>query len=174
MKSEVYQRTLGCNVGPSARKLGLRQKSWVVHQDSDPKHTSKITQKLFKTKCWTVLKWPAINPDLNPIEHLWKDLKTAVGWKNLSNLKGLEQLAKEEWSQIPVEWCKKLTDGYRTRFICYFFSKCVLSNIKLRVSIILSSPFVELCLECLRFVPPRFFLCCSNVNKRNMRIPKHL
>ena len=48
MKSEDYQRILERNVGPSVRKLGLRQRSWVFQQDNDPKHTSKSTQKWFR------------------------------------------------------------------------------------------------------------------------------
>uniref|UniRef100_A0A8C4SC68 Transposase n=1 Tax=Erpetoichthys calabaricus TaxID=27687 RepID=A0A8C4SC68_ERPCA len=122
MKSEDYQKILGRNVGPSVRKLGLRQRSWVFQQDSDPKHTSKSTQKWLKTKCWRVLKWPAMSPDLNPIEHLWRDLKIAVGRRRPSNLRNLEQFVKEEWSEIPVERCNKLVDGYRKRLISVIFS----------------------------------------------------
>ena len=123
MKSEDYQIMLERNVGPSVRKLGFRQRSWVFQQDNDPKHTSKSTQKWFKTKRWRVLKWPAMSPDLNPIEHLWRDLKTAVGRRHPSNLRHLEQLVKQEWSKIPLERCKKLIDGCRERLISVIFSK---------------------------------------------------
>ena len=122
MKSEDYQRILECNVGPSVRKLGLRHRSWVFQQDNDPKHTSKSTQKWLKTKRRRVLKWPAMSPDLNPMEsHLWRDLKTAVGRRHPSNLRHLEQLVKGEWSKIPVERYKKLIDGYRKRLISVIF-----------------------------------------------------
>ena len=67
MKSGDYQGILEHNVQPSVRKLGLHRRSWVLQQDNDPKHTSKSTQEWFKTKHWTVLKWPAMSPDLIPI-----------------------------------------------------------------------------------------------------------
>ena len=51
----------------------------------------------------TVLKWSAMSPDLNPIEHLWEDLKTAVGRRHPSNLGELEQFAQEEWVKLLVE-----------------------------------------------------------------------
>ena len=103
MKSGDYQGILEHNAQPSVRKLGLRQRSWVLQQDNDPKHTSKSTREWFKTKRWTVLKWPAMGPDVNPIEHLWGDLKTAVGRRNPSNQGELEQFTQAEWANLPVE-----------------------------------------------------------------------
>lgn len=34
-----------------------------------------------------VMDWPALSPNLNPIENLWEDVKKYVGKKNLSNKK---------------------------------------------------------------------------------------
>uniref|UniRef100_A0A8C5PHJ1 Transposase n=1 Tax=Leptobrachium leishanense TaxID=445787 RepID=A0A8C5PHJ1_9ANUR len=162
MKSEDYQRILGLTVEPSVRKLGLRLISWVFQQDNDPKHTSKSTQKWMATKRWRVLKWPAMSLDLNPIEHLWRDLKIAVGKRRPpSNKKDLEQFAKEEWSKIPGERCKKLIDGYRKPLISVIYPKGVQPNIKLRVPIILSSPFLEFCDIMSNLLFSSLFLFCS-------------
>ena len=59
-------------------------------------------------KSLNVLEWPSQSPDLNPIEHLWRDLKIAVQRRSPSNLTELERICREEWEKLPKYRCAKL------------------------------------------------------------------
>ena len=70
-------------------------------QDNDPKHTAKTTQEWLRDKSLNILEWPSQSPDLNPIEHLWRDLKIAVQQHSPTNLTELEMIYREEWKKLP-------------------------------------------------------------------------
>ncbi len=62
-----------------------------------------------------VLEWPSQSPDLNPIEHLWIDLKMTVHRWFPSNMTELERICKEQWQKIPQSRCTKLVASHPKR-----------------------------------------------------------
>jgi hypothetical protein len=49
---------------------------------------------------------------LNPIKHLWRDLKIAVQQRSPSNLTELERICREEWEKLLKYRCAKLVASY--------------------------------------------------------------
>uniref|UniRef100_A0A8C8C490 Tc1-like transposase DDE domain-containing protein n=1 Tax=Oncorhynchus tshawytscha TaxID=74940 RepID=A0A8C8C490_ONCTS len=112
--NERSKEILDKNLLQSARDLRLGQR-FTFQQDSDPTHTAKTTQKLIRDKCLNVLECPSQSSDLNPIEHLWRDLKIVVKQRSPSKLSELEKICREEWEKLPKYRCAKLVASYPRR-----------------------------------------------------------
>ena len=78
----------------------------VFQQDNDPKHTSKKAKE-----------WPAQSPDLNPIEHLWINVKQGVRTANPKNSEELWQAAKNTWNNNSLSRCRTLIAFMKSRCI---------------------------------------------------------
>ena len=69
--------------------------------DDNPLHTAKTMQKWLWDKSLNVLEWHSQSPDLNPIEHLWRDLKTTVQKHSPPNLTELKGSAEKNGRNSP-------------------------------------------------------------------------
>ncbi|KAG2466509.1 TCB1 transposase, partial [Polypterus senegalus] len=114
MTAVMYRDILDENLLQSAldRRLWRR---FIFQQDNDPKHTAKISKEWLQDNSVNVLEWPSQSPDLNLIEHLWRDLKMAVHRRFPSNLMELERCCKEKWSKLAKDRCAKLVASYSKR-----------------------------------------------------------
>lgn len=122
MNAAKYRDILDENLLQSAQDLRLGRR-FTFQQDNDPKHTAKITKEWLHNNSVTVLEWPSQSPDLNPIEHLWRDLKMAVHQRLPSNLTELERICKEEWQRIPKSRCEKLVASFPKRLMAVLDQK---------------------------------------------------
>ena len=53
----------------------------VFMYDKAPCHTARICTNFLSTQQFAVLDWPGNSPDLNPIEKLWKIIKSRLDRK---------------------------------------------------------------------------------------------
>ena len=52
---------------------------------------------------------------MNPIKHVWRDLKIAVQQRSPSNLTELERICREEWEKLHKYRCAELVASYPRR-----------------------------------------------------------
>nr|KAF6310699.1 hypothetical protein mMyoMyo1_008757 [Myotis myotis] len=74
-------------------------------QENAPCHGACIVQEWFQEHegDFTLLRWPPESPDLNPVEHLWDEIKRAIRQlvPQPSNLTELDSAIHQAWCQIP-------------------------------------------------------------------------
>ncbi|KAK3512401.1 hypothetical protein QTP70_008741 [Hemibagrus guttatus] len=100
MNAAMYRDILDEDLLQNVLDLRLGRR-FILQQDNNPKHTAKITKEWLRDNSVNVLEWTSQGPDLNPIEHLWRDLKMAVQRRSPSNLMELERSCREEWEKLP-------------------------------------------------------------------------
>ncbi len=117
MDTEQYCEILDRGVVESFEKLEMAEGERMFQQDNDPKYTSRKATKWFEDNNIEVMAWPAQSPDINPIEHLWVDLKKALK-KYPTPAKGVHELWErvvEEWNGIELKMCQNLIESMPRR-----------------------------------------------------------
>lgn len=119
MNHVLYLNILKNNLKLSAQNLGIGN-TFVFYQDNDPKHTACNVRLWCLYNCPHVLKTPPQSPDLNPIEHIWRELEVRLRRYDIKTKNELKIIMMEEWRNIDTEFTKKTCEIYSQTFKkCY-------------------------------------------------------
>ena len=85
--------------------------------DNARPHRGRVANQFLEDEGIERLVWPVNSPDLNPIEHLWDQLKRAVDRRvdDHTNLANLRLLVQQEWDAIPQHRVARLINTMRRR-----------------------------------------------------------
>uniref|UniRef100_A0A914EA58 Transposase n=1 Tax=Acrobeloides nanus TaxID=290746 RepID=A0A914EA58_9BILA len=126
--SPVYRDVLEQHMVPFSRQVYVD--GGIFMQDNDPKHgsphvarSSKLMRAWFRRNRTRVLDHPPQSPDLNPIEHLWEELKRRAKGKKFRNKDEAWAFYQAEWNKIPLETLQKLVASMPRRLQAVYAAK---------------------------------------------------
>ena len=80
-------------------------------------HRSRAVTTYLLSEAVTSVPWPAMSPDLNPIEHIWDMLGHRIHAREppVQNICQLEAALHQEWQQLSQQDIRRLTGEMRRR-----------------------------------------------------------
>jgi transposase len=117
MNSTAYQELLADALLPCGAAIGGPE--WIFQQDNAPIHVSRSSVQWMQNNGVGTIKWPALSPDLNPIENLWGIMVREVyaNGKQYHHVNDLKNAIIAAWNSIPAHLCRKLVRSMHTRCI---------------------------------------------------------
>lgn len=108
MNSVDYQNVFEIHLRPHFHQFQAAK--LIFMQDNAVIHRSKSTKEWLQTAKIPTLKWPAISPDLNPIENVWGILVRDVydNARQYTTTKELETAILAAWDRLTMDTLENL------------------------------------------------------------------
>lgn len=99
--------------------------NFIFQHDNASIHAAKATKNWLAERNCKVLDWPAVSPDLNPIEYLWGILARQVyrGGRQFQSCLELKNRIRETWDEILVETLQNLINSMPKRIFSVISNK---------------------------------------------------
>ena len=110
---------------PEAVPFLQRHGPAILMHDNERSHVARICRQFLNKNNVSVLPWPAVSPNMNPIEHIWDYLGRKVRARgNVQNLRDLGNALIQEWIFIPNVVIRRCVRSMRGRLAACINSRC--------------------------------------------------
>jgi len=101
-------------VRPYAGAIG---QDFILMDDNARPHGARITNQYLDAATIVRMDWPARSPDMNPIEHVWDMLQTAISARPVqpTTIAQLRLALLDEWAQLPQHKIRGLISSMQRR-----------------------------------------------------------
>ena len=121
VKTQCYINLLNNNLLPFIQNFGPGLT--LQHNNARP-HTALVTANFLAQNNVNILPWPALSPDMNPIEHIWDELdRRARTNHQINNVQDLTQALQLEWQALPNVLIRRYINSIRR-----MIHACIASN----------------------------------------------
>lgn len=85
--------------------------------DNARPHRARVVREYLESEAVDVIPWPAMSPDLNPLEHVWDQIGRQIDEKEppCQNLQELRQEIQLRWRNFPQNKLRRLVHSMRRR-----------------------------------------------------------
>lgn len=87
----------------------------ILQHDNAACHAAQSIETFLRSKNVTLLPWPALSPDLSPIENVWAYIAQKMKGKCFQSLDDVWAEVQHQWSQVPVSYIQGLYDSMPNR-----------------------------------------------------------
>ena len=104
----------------------MKNKNICFVQDNASVHTSSLTKDwLKKNNNFECMNWPALSPDLNPIENIWGYIseKVYLNKPSYSNKLALKNAIEKAWEEISLNYIENLINSMPKRIGMVIYNK---------------------------------------------------
>ena len=99
---------------PEAVPFLQRHGPVILMHDNARRYVARICRQFLNRN--NILLWPAVSPDMNPIEHIWDYLGRNVQARgNMYNVRDLENTLNQKWNNIPNVVIRRYVRSMRGR-----------------------------------------------------------
>jgi len=91
--------------------------NFVYHDDNARPHRARTVVNLMETEGVKHMEWPAVSPNMNPIEDMWSEVTRTVdaSANQPTNLAELRQAVIDAWQVLPLQTLATLIDSMPRR-----------------------------------------------------------